>query len=362
MFTIFMSHCAMWMKLTFITIIIFSPDLVVTSGLSGEPTVSCHTRYVAEGKSLDCDCRLSHFSNSHSSDILLTWPGYSDNSVLKVMNVTRTDNGTVFTCLMIRGEQKKTANYTLQVAYGPDDQHTTIHGPPSFVTDGTKRMSLTCEVTEVHPLPWYTWDGFHCLNDDTERGVCVLKPQPPWDDGREVHCTARSRAGNNNAGKSTYSLNLTYPPLRPPDISGTDDGQVKGGDSIHCTVSGGKPLVTSVNFICLSDPPHEDQPDVRTATTVTSSLTISSDKMMRLNTTECVCAAVWEQDEEMYSYNSSVFVVLDQQSRGVFLDIIIFGASGAGGTLIVLIFIIVISAFRCKHGSKGRNLQTSVPT
>lgn len=88
----------------------------IVTGLSGDPTVSCHTRYVAEGKSLDCDCRLSHFSNSHSSDILLTWPGYSDNSVLKVMNVTRTDNGTVFTCLMIRGEQKKTANYTLQVA------------------------------------------------------------------------------------------------------------------------------------------------------------------------------------------------------------------------------------------------------
>lgn len=108
------------------------------------------------------------------------------------------------------------------------------------------------------------------------------------------------------------------PPLRPPDISGTDDGQVKGGDSIHCTVSGGKPLATSVNFICLSDPPHEDQPDVRTTTSVTSSLTISSDKMMRGNTTECVCAAVWEQDEEMYSYNSSVFVVLDQQSRGFY--------------------------------------------
>lgn len=93
------------------------------------------------------------------------------------------------------------------VTDGPDDKHTRIEGPVSFITDGTKLLQLKCVVTEVYPPPRFVWEGIMCLNDEWDQGFCDIKPQPPWDDGRNVYCLARS-SHNNFTGNTTYKLNL----------------------------------------------------------------------------------------------------------------------------------------------------------
>ncbi|PVD27701.1 hypothetical protein C0Q70_12872 [Pomacea canaliculata] len=237
--------------------------------------------------------------------------------MLTVPKVTRADNGTVFTCLMTWDELKTTANYTLQVSYGPDDHHTRIHGPDVLVTDGTKYFNFTCQATDVYPLPIYTWDGVTCHNSDTDTGLCVLKPQPPWDDGLKMQCTATSNTTSPSVGKTTLRLNLTYPPPKPPKIVGYKAGQVlKNGDNLHCLVSGGKPLVKEVNFSCSSDPPHEDQQDTTKGSLVESSLTIGAVDSSNYSM-QCVCGATWEADEDLYSQTSSITVFVHNNDEGL---------------------------------------------
>ncbi|XP_025103038.1 uncharacterized protein LOC112569462 isoform X2 [Pomacea canaliculata] len=322
------------------------------SACSVNLTVDCGTRYVDEGKSLECDCNAGFIGADH-----ITWPGRSNSSRLKILNITRADNGTVFTCLMASDKQSRTANFTLQVAYGPDDHHTSIHGPDPFITDGTKSLRLTCEATEVNPVPMYTWDGVTCTNNDTMQGLCVMKPQPPWDDGKEVECTARSHG---NIGKKTCKLNLAYPPVKPPEILGYRVGEMlSNGDNLHCRVSGGKPLVKKVNFSCFSDPPHEDQQDTFHGSFVQSSVTIGAVDAGNYSMV-CVCGALWDPSEELYTQTSNITVFVDSNNKGKLSGAFRIGITVALlAVLFAIIFVSIAAAAQVKWKERKKGLAST---
>lgn len=81
----------------------------------GTVSVHCLHTFVPERATLYCECRI-RVGDSLKTNFSLSWPGHSNNSTLKLMNISRSDNGTVFTCLWsLEGLTVKT-NYTLQVA------------------------------------------------------------------------------------------------------------------------------------------------------------------------------------------------------------------------------------------------------
>lgn len=126
---------------------------------------------------------------------------------MKTYTHTRTD----MSCVELLYWQHCPVNHcfykNLFVTDGPDDQHTKIRGSELFIIDGKRYLSLKCEATEVHPRPEYSWVGVTCENNDTDQGICLLKPLS-WDDGREVHCTAKSNASTHISGRTTVRLNL----------------------------------------------------------------------------------------------------------------------------------------------------------
>lgn len=95
-------------------------------------------------------------------------------------------------------------------------QNVSIHAPSPFISDGTKYLDLLCLATNVYPVPLYTWNGVKCVNNNSDKGICILKPEPPWDDRREVQCAATSIANSANTVMTTYSLNLACKKIKPP--------------------------------------------------------------------------------------------------------------------------------------------------
>ena len=95
------------------------------------------------------------------------------------------------------------------------------------------------------------------------------------------------------------------PPPSPPVITGYRSGQVlKAGQSLEmrCTVKGGKPLVSAVDFYC---PGHRDmEPDEEGLTEVHATVTIRR-LMSSDNEVTCVCSAEWKVPE-MYTAKASV--------------------------------------------------------
>lgn len=81
----------------------------------GDPTVESCRKYALEGDSVTCECE-ARFHDDKPPDFSLTWPGYSNIPSLQLSGVRRSNNGSVFTCLMIWNGHRRTANYTLQVA------------------------------------------------------------------------------------------------------------------------------------------------------------------------------------------------------------------------------------------------------
>ncbi|XP_025100266.1 uncharacterized protein LOC112567712 isoform X2 [Pomacea canaliculata] len=280
----------------------------------GDPTVTC-VKYISEGESGTCNCE-ARFHDDKPPDFSLMWPGLSNNSTLQLTKVTREKNGTVFTCLMIWNGHRRTANYTLQVAYGPDNAHTNIVGPRSFITDGRRPLTLTCRATDTNPSPIYTWDTNRCDIEDPVAGTCTFTPEPLRDDGQRIQCSARSDAENNNKGMADFVLNLTYPPKDPPSITGYTPGTViSHGAQLQCSVTGGKPMVSKVIFTCeklqlVSADSQTIQPE---NASVSSILTIDS----KNNRVECKCQAVWDPEESLYTLTSQIVVLTQREDINV---------------------------------------------
>ncbi|KAK7106378.1 hypothetical protein V1264_017643 [Littorina saxatilis] len=299
----------------FVLIVVVFVHVTNTLAQTVFPETKCFEKPIPEDASLSCDCtgngteKVAQLPGSSFS-----WPGYSNTSALRLNNIRRELNGTVFVCLMqVAGEENRTANYTLQVVFGPSDDNTAVMGPSTFITDGSRDLNLTCTVTDAHPPPRISWSSpFTCDTPDSH--ICVFKPRVPEDDGKGVVCIATNPVFPPvKAAWAYYFLNLSYPPQTEPEISANLPTEVlRSGNTVTCTVAGGKPLVSSVIFTC-TNPTLSDRDDVIGETSVSSSVVIDT-ALATANVTVCTCSAVWDPDPQLYANTSEAELLLEYQA------------------------------------------------
>ena len=105
----------------------------------------------------------------------------------------------------------------------------------------------------------------------------------------------------------------TDPPSSPPLISGVQDGGHTEGESLNlsCSVTGGQPPVSTVNFWCRQGP--GDSPDTTTTvnglTTVTSSLTFDH-LDLTMSKTWCQCSADWSERPSVYTQTATATITV----------------------------------------------------
>ncbi|XP_025100363.1 uncharacterized protein LOC112567765 [Pomacea canaliculata] len=258
-----------------------------------DPKIVC-PEFVNEGDTLSCFCKPPDLK-SFPHDFSLKW-SRSGSTTLEVPNVTRANNGDVFTCSMMLNGQQSSFSYVLKVAYGP--ANVTIEGPSTFVTDGLKPMTLKCNATDVYPSPVYTWDNIYC-DSTNKKDVCTFSPKGERDNGKEVVCTVTNGISTT---KARYRLDLRYPPLNAPVLtSSSSENSIEKGDIITCSVSGGHPPVTSVTLGC-SDPLLVYRLNTTEGSTHNTSLVFTTTP----NTNEsllCYCHVLWEPDKGLYERN-----------------------------------------------------------
>ncbi|XP_025101632.1 mucin-5AC-like isoform X2 [Pomacea canaliculata] len=282
----------------------------VCAGELQKPYHDC-PRYVAEGATLSCTCSVADTGSQVTS---LLWVGMSSTSRLTVANVTRRNNGTVYTCRLTQGGQTSETSYTLQVAYGPFDNLTSIVQSPSpLLTNGSMSLNFTCICTEVNPEPLYSWT-VTCVNPVQGSNVCVYVPKVPNEDGIRVGCSVMSQFFDGlTLPKTAYSLtnmSLQYPPAIAPNISVSTGQSLATGDNLTCTVTGGKPVVSRVTFSCYnlsvtvqSDIIITDSVDVVQQSSVSSPLTVPSSGS---SSVRCICTAEWTPQPDLYRLSTSV--------------------------------------------------------
>ncbi|KAK7497122.1 hypothetical protein BaRGS_00011652, partial [Batillaria attramentaria] len=170
----------------------------------GDPQINC-PEFAIEGTTHTCQCTPSA-TRPGKPPPSLSWPGLFSTGELTLSDVQRYDNGTQFTCQLTWGPDQsivKTANYTLQVAYGPGKAAITL----SEIF--TNRTRLTCTVDAFNPAAVFTWTGVVC---DTREGnqthdVCVTGLASD-DDGKEVTCTATNIVAGNLKASTSFAINL----------------------------------------------------------------------------------------------------------------------------------------------------------
>ncbi|KAK7482980.1 hypothetical protein BaRGS_00025757 [Batillaria attramentaria] len=220
-----------------------------------------------------------------------------------------------------------------------------ITGAAGFETDGNRDLQLICDPGNVLELSTITWEP-PCLQE--RDNICILQPQPPWDDGKSVTCTAAYTDGQSSS--ASFIIDLSYPPPSAPVIEGYQDGQVlKTGGKVKmaCSVSGGKPLVMSVDFSC---PGHPDNDlDLVSETVVRSVLEINP-----VTETDdgalCVCSAKWKTSQRYTLTASRILTVEESDDTGVIeineTFIIIVACVGGGVVIFFLVVVIVIWKIR----------------
>ncbi|KAK7478039.1 hypothetical protein BaRGS_00030715, partial [Batillaria attramentaria] len=190
---------------------------------------------------------------------------------------------------------------------GPSTDHVSISASSyPLVTDGTKTLTLTCTATEVNPRPLFSWIDPLCQANSHVEGdsiVCRFAPQVPWDDGQVTTC--RVMDGWRDVPVSTlktFVIKLKYPPNLPVITGETPYGLVHPGDTLTCTVTGGKPPAVSVSFSCDAPGTADSRPGVTTGNAAESSVSVPETALSR--TVTCTCRPVWDPDRALAKSSS----------------------------------------------------------
>ncbi|KAK7479028.1 hypothetical protein BaRGS_00029698, partial [Batillaria attramentaria] len=158
-------------------------------------------------------------------------------------------------------------------------------------------FSCECQSPTGDPSCSLSWPGY------TKGPILTMPNVTRQDNGKMVTCQMICN-GMAKPTTVTHTFRVPYPPPSPPKVSG-HTSPLHPGDTINCTVTGGKPPVSSVQLSC-SNNTWPDQPDTIEGSTVTSSLVFinASEGEVR-----CQCSAVWEQPElynQIVEFNISV--------------------------------------------------------
>ncbi|KAK7469704.1 hypothetical protein BaRGS_00036286 [Batillaria attramentaria] len=140
--------------------------------------------------------------------------------------------------------------------------------------DGTETMSLMCVISPETTRP-YTWSGVQC-NEGNGKETCTFTPGSIHTEN-VVTCLGNFSQSNYNGLtlEARFDFNNANPPDQPV-ITGYTTGQVlELGHRLEmvCTVHGGSPKVSRIDFTCTG---LDDGEDTSNETSVSSSVIIPS--------------------------------------------------------------------------------------
>ncbi|XP_070202735.1 uncharacterized protein, partial [Littorina saxatilis] len=184
-------------------------------------------------------------------------------------------------------------------------------GPSDFVSNGLQAFTLTCNATDIYPPPTYIWSGVTCDKQIPEN-TCTFTPDPSDYDQKYVTCAASTSTGTTS---KTLQLNFTYPPPQKPVIQSKRKlvKEIRIGDQLTCTVTGGKPLVDSVYFHC-TNPDLPDKIDNVSDKFVTSSIIVTSAHLDSNTVMACACNATWQIKPEYYQQSTTAVLIIENIS------------------------------------------------
>ena len=112
-------------------------------------------------------------------------------------------------------------------------------------------------------------------------------------------------------------LVLADPPSESPQITrhAAAGELLRTGDTVTCTVTGGRPTVDEVIFYC-TDPQLDGHPGDVNATSVSSTITVDSARATEDNMT-CFCSAVWKPNEDYYHLASEATYIIERKILSV---------------------------------------------
>ncbi|XP_025101921.1 uncharacterized protein LOC112568700 [Pomacea canaliculata] len=324
-----------WIVLPFV-IACFVQSTYSDSGQPNVLTTDC-PKYVREGNNLSCTCQTT------DNTVNPYWKEQSGSAQLVKNNVSRHDNGTVFTCAMNLDEV--TVNYTLLVAYGPEKVQ--ILGPSNFTTNGSQYMTLTCNTTGSYPEANCYWGNVRCQSPNPTP-TCIFRPRGRYDEGKNISCYAFNKESDTRSAPDIFTLRLHYPPELAPHITARRKVNSTTVDIVTCSVTGGHPQVSFVNLTCddtrnssLSD----DSPETNQTDVVFTSIVFA---LVGPRTVSCTCQGVWSPQQDMYQHIVNASFYFSHEKRHSPLDLLMAVIIGCL-TFVALIAVCVFTAVLCKR-------------
>ena len=83
----------------------------------------------------------------------------------------------------------------------------TITGLSPFDTAGSRDLHLRCEPSKAAEVTQYTWSDACRQKEESQ---CTIRPQPPWDDGKNITCTVNYKSGQSVTATFAIDLNCEY--------------------------------------------------------------------------------------------------------------------------------------------------------
>ncbi|XP_070201188.1 uncharacterized protein [Littorina saxatilis] len=219
---------------------------------------------------------------------------------------------------------------------------------PQYMYEG-QSLSCHCLVNPASPgFPPATaqWQG------SSPGKKLVITDVTRDDAGRVFMCSLTWGPANDTIVKtSEYELIVAYPPPSPPVITGHENKSVLlVGErlTLTCTVTGGRPLVTSLSVRCWSG--VQSEPSAMTVVNNSVTLTFSIEAVeARHDGTECVCTGDWEGGREAYNASGRIVLTVIQGVNVLAWQVV----AGASGCVALVVFIVVVVVAR--RGQRREN-------